>query len=130
VYNEILAVLQQSTDAKARKFEIHLVIEPDLGCLGSSVVAKAPATNDVDFHFVSGSVILSHFGDKDLDEKALDFFRRLCPDWIVWPVQVRALPSCGGVIHCARQQVINVASELKVISIDLLSNVCKIVKFE
>lgn len=106
------------------------MIEPDLGCLSSSVAVEALATNDVDFYFVSGSVILSHFGDKDVDEKALDFFRRLCPDRVVRSVQVRALPSCGGVIHCARQQVIDVASELKVISIELLSNACKIVKFE
>lgn len=118
VHDEILAVLQQSTDAKGRKFEIHTVDEPDPSCLGSSVTGEAPATNYVNFYFVNGGVILPHFGDDNADEKALDLFRRLCPDRVVRPVQVRALPLCGGVIHCATQQVIGVASEQTVNSMD------------
>ncbi|KAJ4984808.1 hypothetical protein SVAN01_09681 [Stagonosporopsis vannaccii] len=111
VHNEVLTTLQQATDAKGRKLEIHIVDEPNPNCLASSLLSEEPATNYVNFYFVNGGLILPHFGDKDADEKALDLFHKLCPDRVVRPVEVRALPSGGGVIHCATQQVIDIAAE-------------------
>ncbi|KAL1595285.1 hypothetical protein SLS60_009975 [Paraconiothyrium brasiliense] len=107
IHDEILAVLEQSVDAKGRKFEIHIVDEPEPTCLGP-LAYDAPATNYVNFYFVNGGLILPHFGDVTSDTRALELFRRLCPDRVVRPVQVRALPFFGGVIHCATQQVIDV----------------------
>lgn len=108
VHDEILSILQQTTDAKGREFEIHTVDEPDPSYLGSFMNDEAPATNYVNFYFVNGGVILPHFGDEVADNRALELFKRLCPERVVRPVQVRALPLIGGVIHCATQQVIDV----------------------
>ncbi|KAK7177291.1 hypothetical protein PSPO01_16663 [Paraphaeosphaeria sporulosa] len=107
IHNEILAILEQSVDAKGRKFEIHIVDEPHPECLGS-LTDDAPATNYVNFYFVNGGVILPQFGDAAADAMALDLFQTLCPERVVRPVKVSALPLIGGVVHCATQQVIDV----------------------
>ncbi|KAH8588472.1 porphyromonas-type peptidyl-arginine deiminase superfamily [Bisporella sp. PMI_857] len=111
VHSEIRAILERSIDAKGRRFEIHIIDEPEPKCLGS-LSYDDPATNYVNFYFVNGGLIVPQFGDVSQDRGALDLFKKLCPDRIVRPVHVRALPFFGGVIHCSTQQVIDVDSFL------------------
>ena len=106
IHEEIREILQHEVDAKGRCFEVHIIDEPDPRCLSSSY--EDPATNYVNFYFVNGGLILPQFGDPARDQAALVTLQRLCPDREVRPLQVRALPLAGGVIHCATQPVIAV----------------------
>lgn len=106
VYGEILEILQQEVDARGRRFEIHLMDEPDPATLGSP--REEPATNYVNFHFVNGGLVVPQFGDPQADRNALDILGRLCPGRVLQPVHVRALPLAGGAVHCATQPVIAV----------------------
>ncbi|KAF9883914.1 hypothetical protein FE257_002657 [Aspergillus nanangensis] len=101
---EILDVLQQETDAKGRKLEIHTVAEPPPSLL--------PMTDDdefvasyVNFYFCNGGLIMPKFGADEYDRKALETIQALMPDRQVRQVLLRAIPLSGGVIHCVTQQV-------------------------
>jgi agmatine/peptidylarginine deiminase len=107
VHDEIRAILEQSTDAKGRRFEVHIVDEPDPKCLGT-LSHDDVATNYVNFYFVNGGLILPQFGDAQRDREAVELCQRLCPERVVRPVHVRALALAGGVIHCSTQPVIAV----------------------
>lgn len=107
VYEEIREILNQSVDAKGRRFEIHIVDEPDPGVFGD-LSYDEPATNYVNFYFVNGGLIIPQFGDSLRDREALETLQKLCPDRIVRPVHVAGLPLAGGVIHCATQPVLAV----------------------
>jgi agmatine/peptidylarginine deiminase len=105
VYKEIREILDESVDAKGRRFEIHTVDEPDPQCFGN-LSYEEPATNYVNCYFVNGGLILPQFGDDRKDREALDLFEKLCPDRVVRPVHVTGLPLAGGVIHCSTQPVL------------------------
>lgn len=107
IHEEIKQILTQSVDAKGRRFEIHIVNEPDPKNLGS-LSYDEPATNYVNFYFVNGGLIIPRFGDEQCDQEALELFQKLCPDRVVQPVHVTGLPLAGGVIHCATQPVLSV----------------------
>ncbi|KAJ5189116.1 Peptidyl-arginine deiminase Porphyromonas-type [Penicillium cf. griseofulvum] len=110
VYEEIRDILGQSVDAKGRSFEVHIVDEPNPKVFGVLSYSD-PATNYVNFYFVNGGLILPQFGDIRRDQEALVLFQKLCPDRVVQPVFVSALPLAGGVIHCATQPVLSVECE-------------------
>ncbi|RFU28985.1 hypothetical protein B7463_g7372, partial [Scytalidium lignicola] len=105
VHEEIQEILQREVDAKGRRFEVHIIDEPDPECL-APLSYDEPATNYVNFYFVNGGLILPQFGDPLRDQEAFEMLQKLCPDRVVRPLQVRALPLAGGVIHCATQPVI------------------------
>ncbi|KAK5787919.1 hypothetical protein VI817_010415 [Penicillium citrinum] len=107
VYEEIREILDTSTDAKGRPFEVHLVDEPSPSVFGD-LAYEEPATNYVNCYFVNGGLILPQFGDQRKDQEAVEIFQKLCPDRVVRPVHVTGLPLAGGVIHCSTQQVISV----------------------
>ncbi|KAL2843719.1 hypothetical protein BJY01DRAFT_191822 [Aspergillus pseudoustus] len=104
VYEEIRDILAQVTDAKGRRLEVHTIDEPEPAALGA-LSYEEPATNYVNFYFVNGGLILPQFGDTTRDREAVETMRKLCPERTVQPVQVRALPLAGGVIHCSTQGV-------------------------
>lgn len=103
VYEDIREILQREVDGRGRRFEIHIVDEPDPNALASS--HHEYATNYVNFYFVNGGLIVPQFGDSQADQEALDILGKLCPDRVLKPVYVHALPLAGGVIHCATQPV-------------------------
>lgn len=105
IYEEIRGILGQSVDAKGRPFEVHIVDEPNPKIFGV-LSYDEPATNYVNFYFVNGGLILPQFGDSRRDQEALVLFQKLCPDRVVRPVFLSALPLAGGVIHCATQPVL------------------------
>lgn len=105
VYEEIRDTLRDTTDAKGRSFEVHVVDEPDPKVFGN-LTYDEPATNYVNCCFVNGGLILPQFGDAQRDQEALTLFQTLCPDRVVQPVHVTGLPLAGGVIHCATQPVL------------------------
>lgn len=106
VYKEILDILNQSVDAKGRRFEIHIVDQPDPGSLEFS--SDDLAASYVNFYFVNGGLIIPQFGDTLKDREALRIFQKLCPDRVVQPVRVFGIHLDGGVIHCSTQPVLSV----------------------
>ncbi|GAB1207602.1 hypothetical protein APSETT445_006326 [Aspergillus pseudonomiae] len=110
VHDEIRDILDRTVDAKGRRFEVHIVDEPDPTIFGSSSYPD-PATNYVNFYFVNGGLILPQFGDPVADSAAVSTLQKLCPEHKVTPVPVRALPLAGGVVHCSTQPVVAVGEQ-------------------
>lgn len=107
IYDEIHSTLKKATDAKGRPFDVHIIDEPRPEFLGA-LSGDDAATNYVNLYFVNGGLIVPQFGDVLRDQEAVELLQKLCPNRTVRPVHVRALPSMGGVIHCATQQVIDI----------------------
>ncbi|THC90826.1 hypothetical protein EYZ11_009712 [Aspergillus tanneri] len=105
VYEEIREVLDRETDAQGRKFEVHVIDEPDPKCLGCTPNEEDPAASYVNFYFVNGGLIVPAFGDPVTDAKAVETLQRIVPDRTIKSVQVNGLPRMGGVLHCVTQQV-------------------------
>lgn len=108
IYEEIRAVLERSTDACGRRFEVHDVVEPDPRYIKGDLPGeeKAPAVSYVNFYFVNGGLVMPAFGDAEADEKAFEMFKCLVPEREIRQVAVNALPRTGGVLHCVTQQVV------------------------
>lgn len=81
IYEEIKEILNQSVDAKGRRFEIHTVDEPDSQCLGH-LSYEAPATNYVNFYFVNGGLIIPNLGTARRVRQLCSYFRSCV--LIVW----------------------------------------------
>lgn len=99
--DEALSVLQSSTDAHGRSFEIVELFEPD----PYEIIVKGDE-NDflssyVNFLIGNGFVIVPEFGDRKADLEAQGTLQKLFPRREIVPVQIRALASGGGGIHCA-----------------------------
>lgn len=107
VYEEIRAVLESSTDARGRKFEVHDVVEPDLALVKGQLPGEemAPAASYVNFYFVNGGLVMPAFGDARADTAAFELIKSLVPEREVRQVAVNALPRTGGVLHCVTQQI-------------------------
>ncbi|KAJ5094289.1 porphyromonas-type peptidyl-arginine deiminase superfamily [Penicillium angulare] len=109
VYSQVTKVLETETDARGRRFEFHVIDEPDPQLILPSDNGEQeddPATNYVNFYYVNGGLILPMFGDESADKAALRTMQHLHPDRVVRQVYVNALPLTGGVIHCATQPVL------------------------
>ncbi|KAE8326043.1 hypothetical protein BDV39DRAFT_193983 [Aspergillus sergii] len=101
---EILEALQNETDARGRKFEIHFIDEPDPHSLG--ILPKDGFVSSyLNSYFRNGGLIIPAFGLDTHDRKALDTKRSLLPDRKVRQVPLRTIPLSGGVIHRVTQQV-------------------------
>ena len=107
VYEEIRAVLEQSTDARGRKFEVHDVVDPDPKLVKGNLDGEeeTPAASYVNFYFVNGGLVIPAFGDVEADTTAFELIKSLVPGREVRQVDVNALPRTGGVLHCVTQQV-------------------------
>ncbi|KAF7182155.1 hypothetical protein CNMCM7691_001543 [Aspergillus felis] len=101
---EVLEIMQRETDAKGRRFEIHVIEEPspeDIGVLPKDEVV----TSYLNCYFCNGGLIIPGFGSEKHDRKALETWQALVPDREVRQVPLRTIPLSGGVIHCVTQQV-------------------------
>ncbi|KAJ5787539.1 Peptidyl-arginine deiminase Porphyromonas-type [Penicillium paradoxum] len=107
IYREIRAVLESSTDACGRRFEVHDVVEADIALIKGDIPGEeaAPAASYVNFYFVNGGLVIPAFGDAEADAKAFELLKSLVPGKEVRQVEVNALPRTGGVLHCVTQQV-------------------------
>ncbi|KAB8221636.1 hypothetical protein BDV33DRAFT_190378 [Aspergillus novoparasiticus] len=100
---EILEALQNETDARGRKFEIHFIGEPDPNSLG--ILPKDEFVSSyLNSYFCNGGLIIPAFRSDTHDQKALETWQFLLPDRKVRQVPLRTIPLSGGVIHCVTQQ--------------------------
>ena len=97
---EVGEFLRQAADAKGRKFKVTEVEPP----------AKLRTTLPdfcacyLNYYFANGAVIMPHFGDIKADQRARDIVAKSYPERQVVPLDLDALASGGGLIHCVTQQ--------------------------
>lgn len=114
-----LAVLENETDARGRKFTVHKLLIPektvcvtenDLAGLefddGEDMreVGERLAASYANFYISNGAVILPIFGDSN-DRAAIALMERLFPSRKVVPIFARDIITGGGNIHCITQQI-------------------------
>lgn len=108
IYQEIRDVLEKSSDARGRKFEVHDVVRPNSKLVKGDLAGEEvePAASYVNFYFTNGGLIMPAFGDVEADTKAFELIKSLVPGREVKQVDVNVLPRSGGVLHCVTQQVL------------------------
>jgi agmatine deiminase len=102
--HEIRTILENETDAKGRKFEMHAIDEPSPEDLGIDEHDEF-VSGYANFYFCNNGVIIPGFGVEEYDRKARETLQALMPERRVRQVQLNAIPLSGGVIHCVTQQV-------------------------
>lgn len=99
--DEALTVLKNSTDADGNPFVVHELYEPDPAKI---IIKGDPSTflsSYVNFLVGNGFVLLPTFGDEAADSKARSTIQELFPGRSIVSVQISAIASGGGGIHCA-----------------------------
>lgn len=111
--------LQNQTDAKGRRFEIHklpipskpiCITKEDLNGFifeegeDTREVGERLAASYVNFYISNGGVIVPQFGDEN-DAKAVEILQGLFPNRTVYPIKARDILVGGGNIHCITQQI-------------------------
>jgi agmatine deiminase len=97
---ETLAILKEATDVQGRKLKIDVVPEPvDMRSTREDFVASY-----VNYYVCNGAVISAQFGDRAGDGFAKEMLQSLYPGREIVALNVDALGTAGGGIHCATQQ--------------------------
>jgi len=113
-----LDILENITDARGRKFEIHKIHQPGPFYFtkeeadsydripegGEWQEGDRLACSYINFYLANEGVVVPLFDDPTHDENALMKFRELFPEKKVVGVQSRELELAGGIIHCMTQQ--------------------------
>ena len=114
-----LEVLEQSTDAKGRKFRIHKLPIPEKPVCITEEEAMSFAVEEgedrrepgerlaasyVNFYLCNGKVIVPQFGDVR-DSDAVRILGKCFPEREVVPLQARSVIVGGGNFHCLTQQI-------------------------
>ncbi|KQV21663.1 MULTISPECIES: agmatine deiminase family protein [unclassified Kitasatospora] len=100
--DQALQVLRDTTDAQGRKLRTVELVEPDLSQLPDP--GKDFLATYLNYYVVNGAVIMPRFGDKASDDRAAGVLAELHPGRQVVPVEINAIASGGGGIHCSTQQ--------------------------
>lgn len=103
VTREHLEILKNSTDAKGRKLEIHILPAPTE--LRKKYLNKDFAAGYINFYVLNGAVIAPQFGDEKADKKAYDTLKKLFPDRDIIQVNIDPISAGGGGIHCSTYQM-------------------------
>lgn len=114
-----LAILEQETDAKGRKFVVHKLLIPKKpvritqeevdGLLfeeGEDVreAGERLAASYVNFYISNGGVVVPQFEDEH-DAAAVETLQKLFPERVIYPIYARPVIVGGGNIHCITQQI-------------------------
>lgn len=114
-----LQVLEQETDARGRKFQVHKLLIPKKPvCITEEERAgfvfeegedqrsagERLAASYVNFYIANGAVLVPQFGDEH-DEPARKLLGELFPERKIIPVFARPVIVGGGNIHCITQQI-------------------------
>ena len=115
---ECLEILENSTDARGRKINVHKLYLPEPVCITEEECqgldnmdgepTRTPgerlAASYANFYISNGHVIVPQFGDKN-DKKALQLLQQLFPDRKAVGIYSRDILIGGGNIHCITQQI-------------------------
>ncbi|WP_457028995.1 agmatine deiminase family protein [Kitasatospora sp. P5_F3] len=101
VYEEAKRVLQSATDAKVRRLRITELPGPDRQLIRGR--GKDFLSSYSNYYTVNGAVIAPQFGDRQADGAAYAILQAQYPDRRVVQLNIDAIASGGGGIHCATQ---------------------------
>ena len=116
-----LKILEDSTDAKGRKFVIHKLkgpvpllsynreevntIQPSEHWMNREAGERLAATY-VNFYIANEAIILPQFGNIIYDNMAIERMKEIFPERCIIPVASREILLGGGNIHCITQQIL------------------------
>jgi len=117
ISKEALEILENSTDAKGRKFKIHKLYQPGPLYMtreeseGIDYDEDAEPRNEgdrlagsyINFYIANGGVVVPLFDDKH-DQLAMELLTKVFPDRKVVGVPGREILLGGGCVHCITQQ--------------------------
>ncbi|HHY81523.1 MAG TPA: agmatine deiminase family protein [Clostridiales bacterium] len=103
IARENINILQSSTDAKGRSFEIIPILQPPPRWYGDSRLTLSY----INFYFVNNGIILPVFGGDaaETDIRAEQVLNRIFPERRVRKVDGMAIIKEGGNVHCTTQQM-------------------------
>ncbi|MFD9220727.1 agmatine/peptidylarginine deiminase [Streptomyces sp. NPDC060064] len=101
-YDQARGVLEKSTDARGKKFEIIDLPEPDPAKLGRR--GEAFLGSYANYYIANDAVLMPRFGDRKADNQAAALISDLYPDREVVQLEIHTIAEGGGGIHCATQQ--------------------------
>jgi agmatine deiminase len=114
-FEETRRILSTAVDANGRRLELVDISEPDPDVVGQDEEVAASAEEDypyfpvrsyVNYHLVTGGIVVPQFGDERADASAIATLRKMFgPDRRAVGVLIKELPIRGGGIHCAAQQI-------------------------
>lgn len=101
-----LEILRRATDADGKPLEIH-TMSPPLKPRRSKFLRDNSdfAAGYINYFVINGAVIAPEFGDAEADAKARDLLTRLYPGRKVVQLDIDAIASGGGGIHCVTNQL-------------------------
>jgi agmatine deiminase len=97
-----LEILRSVTDADNRKLEVTTIESPT--SIRPRFENNEFAAGYINFYIVNGAVIAPEFGDSIADSKAKSTLQNLFPDRDIVQLNIDAIASGGGGIHCTTQQ--------------------------
>lgn len=117
ISKEALEILENSSDAKGRKFKIHKLLQPGPMYMtreesqGIDYDEDAQPRNEgdrlagsyINFYIANGGVVVPLFDDKN-DGPAMELITKVFPDRKVVGVPGREILLGGGCVHCITQQ--------------------------
>lgn len=95
-----IAALKTATDAQGRALKIVTLTAP----VEPRGTGDQFAAGYVGFYCCNGAIIVQEFGDVEADSAAKIAMQRAFPNRVIEQLNVDALASGGGTIHCATQQ--------------------------
>lgn len=100
-----LDILKTATDADGNRLQLHTV-SPPLNPRPSVFQDDNPdfAAGYINYFVINGAVIAPEFGDREADAKAREVLQALYPDRTVVQLDIDAIASGGGGIHCVTHQ--------------------------
>lgn len=101
---EIKDTLSRETDARGRRFEVHIIDEPGFEALNIQPEDEFVGSY-LNGYFCNGGFIVAGFGAAEHDRRALEKWQQLLPERTVRQVPLRTIPLSGGVVHCVTQQI-------------------------
>lgn len=101
VYEDAKTRLEKETDAMGRKIMVVELPEPGYAQFEDQFVCSY-----VNYYVANGAIIAPRFGDEEADEEAKRILGELFPERKIEQVLLKQLPSQGGGIHCATQQIL------------------------
>lgn len=114
ISSEALEILNSTTDAKGRKFEIIKIHQPnplyqtkeESSVVGESFVQDVNrlCATYINYYFVNGGIIMPSFGDSRYDKLAFETLSSTFKDRKVIQLPTREILLGGGGIHCITMQ--------------------------
>lgn len=102
VTRENIAILSAATDAFGNKLKVTVLDAPDV--INKAYGVGQFAAGYVGYYVCNGGVITQQFGDIKRDHQAKEIVQKAYPKHTIEQINIDAIASGGGSIHCTTQQ--------------------------